>query len=158
MSAPQAGVPAGGPDRGQAQPVGVDRLLARARARLHRVGPEQAVHAVRAGALLVDIRPAAQRATFGEIPGSLVLERNVLEWRLDPAGEARIPEATGYDRPVVVFCQEGYASSLAAEALADIGLDAATDLDGGYAAWQRAGLPVRVAQPPTPAGEQVPGA
>jgi rhodanese-related sulfurtransferase len=95
----------------------------------------------REGALLVDIRPAAQRAAEGTVPGALVIERNVLEWRLDPTCEARLPEATGWDRRVIVFCSEGYASSLAAATLQDIGLRNATDLDGGFAAWVAAGLP-----------------
>jgi rhodanese-related sulfurtransferase len=96
---------------------------------------------VNRGAILVDIRPAAQRATFGEIPGAMVIERNVLEWRLDPRSEARLGFATRYDLEVVVTCQEGYTSSLAAAALQDIGLSRATDLAGGFAAWQAAGLP-----------------
>lgn len=124
-----------------AGPRGVDALLARARARLRRVGPHEAHEAAAGGALLVDIRPAAQRAAEGEIPGALVIERNVLEWRLDPDSDARIPEAVGHDVRVIVFCSEGYASSLAAEALQDIGLRQATDLDGGFAAWAAAGLP-----------------
>ena len=121
----------------------IDEVLADARARLTRIGPHAAATEHSAGALLVDIRPAAQRAAEGEIPGSLIIERNVLEWRFDPASDARIPEATGYDLRVVVFCQEGYTSSLAAAALQDLGLTRATDLDGGFAAWQAAGLPTR---------------
>jgi rhodanese-related sulfurtransferase len=121
--------------------VTVEDLLARARAGLCRVTPQQAYTAVRdCGALLVDIRPAAQRAEYGEIPGALIIERNVLEWRFDPASEARLPEAS-YDRPILIFCQEGYASSLAAESLQALGLPLATDVDGGYRAWRDAGLP-----------------
>lgn len=97
---------------------------------------------MRAGALLVDIRPAAQRAEEGQVPGALVIERNVLEWRLDPASDARLPEAGSYDLRVIVMCSEGYASSLAAASLQDLGLSAATDLAGGFRAWARAGLPV----------------
>jgi rhodanese-related sulfurtransferase len=97
---------------------------------------------VRAGALLVDIRPAAQRATEGSVPGSLVVERNVLEWRFDPCSAARLPQATGYDLRVIVMCSEGYTSSLAAASLQDIGLRRATDLEGGFRAWAAAGLPV----------------
>lgn len=121
--------------------MSVEDLLARARARLRRVSPRQAYDAVREQrALLVDIRPAAQRAEHGEIPGALIIERNVLEWRLDPASAWRLPEASP-DWPVLVLCQEGYASSLAAEALLDIGLPLATDVDGGFRAWREAGLP-----------------
>jgi rhodanese-related sulfurtransferase len=121
----------------------VDRLLEDARRRLARVGPVEASRLAREGALLVDIRPAAQRQRFGEIPGALVIERNVLEWRFDPEGPDRIPELAGPDHVVVVICQEGYASSLAAANLQAIGLRRATDLDGGFAAWERAGLLVR---------------
>ncbi len=124
----------------------IDELLGAARARLDRVGPEQAQAALRAGALLVDIRPAAQRAAEGEVPGALVIERNVLEWRLDPASGARLPEAGRYDLPVIVMCSQGYTSSLAAASLQDLGLAAATDLAGGFQAWAAAGLPV-VLQP-----------
>jgi rhodanese-related sulfurtransferase len=90
----------------------------------------------------VDIRPAAQRAEEGQVPGALVIERNVLEWRLDPVSDARLPEAGSYDLRVIVMCSEGYASSLAAASLHDLGLSAATDLAGGFRAWARAGLPV----------------
>ena len=119
----------------------VGELLAQARGRLKRLDPLQASAAARDGALLVDIRPAAQRAAEGEIPGALLVERNVLEWRLDPASAARLPQAS-YDLRVIVVCSEGYTSSLAAAALQDLGLSAATDLAGGFRAWQAAGLPV----------------
>lgn len=119
----------------------IDALLAAARARLRRLAPEQAHLAHRRGALLVDIRPAAQRGATGEIPGALVVERNVLEWRFDPRCAARLPLADRYDLPVVIFCQEGYTSSLAAAALLDLGLWRATDIAGGFAGWQLAGLP-----------------
>jgi rhodanese-related sulfurtransferase len=122
--------------------LGVDGLLARARAGLDRVTPEQAAREVREDdALLVDIRPASQRAEHGAVPGALVIERNVLEWRLDPASSARLPVADSYQRRVVVLCQEGYASSLAAAALRELGLVRATDVIGGYLAWRDAGLP-----------------
>lgn len=126
----------------EAAAPGIDALLARTRERLARLDPRAAHAAVASGALLVDIRPVAQRAAEGSIPGALIIERNVLEWRLDPASDARIPEATDYDVPVIVFCSEGYASSLAAATLQDIGLHHATDLDGGFKAWAAAGLPV----------------
>jgi rhodanese-related sulfurtransferase len=118
----------------------IDEVLAAARARLERVGPERAAREAAAGALLVDIRPQAQRAAEGEIPGALVVERNVLEWRFDPASAACLPQAR-YDLRIIVFCSEGYTSSLAAAALQDLGLRRATDLDGGFRAWERAGLP-----------------
>ncbi len=118
----------------------VDEILASARARLHRLDPAQALAAQRDGAVLVDIRPAVQRAATGVIPGAIVVERNHLEWRFDPASDARLPIAS-YDLRVVVYCQEGYTSSLAAASLQDLGLSRATDLAGGIEAWQAAGLP-----------------
>jgi rhodanese-related sulfurtransferase len=132
-AAPQATRPAGA--------FSVDELLARARARLRRLDPAGAAAAQRDGAVLVDIRPAALRAGTGLIPGALVVERNYLEWRFDPASDARLPVADSYDLPVVVYCAEGYTSSLAAAALQDLGLHRATDLAGGIAAWLAAGLP-----------------
>ncbi len=120
---------------------GVDRLLSASRLGLRRVGPHQALGIRDGGGLLVDIRPAAQRAEFGEIPGAFIIERNVLEWRLDPEGSHRLPEAEDPDRPVVIICQEGYASSLAAASVMTVGRSAVTDLEGGFAAWARAGLP-----------------
>jgi rhodanese-related sulfurtransferase len=119
---------------------GVDEMLAAARARLLRLGAEQAHLAYRQGAVLVDIRPAAQRAASGEIPGALTVERNVLEWRFDPRCGSRLPIAA-YDLRVVVVCQEGYTSSLAAASLLDLGVWRATDLAGGFVAWRAAGLP-----------------
>ncbi|WP_067505772.1 rhodanese-like domain-containing protein [Actinoplanes sp. TFC3] len=119
---------------------GITEILEAARARLTRVGPQQTKQALERGAVLVDIRPAAQRAEHGEIPGALIIERNVLEWRLDPRSDARL-SFTHYDLEVIVTCQEGYTSSLAAAALQDLGLHRATDLAGGFAAWQAAGLP-----------------
>jgi len=119
----------------------IHQILAEARRRLKRMSPAEALQARKVGALLVDIRPAAQRNAEGEIPGALIVERNVLEWRFDPASDARLPVAGSYDLAVVVVCQEGYTSSLAAAALQDLGLYRATDLDGGFAAWRAAGLP-----------------
>ena len=119
----------------------VDRLLAQARLGLRRVDPQQAKQIADEGGLLIDIRPAAQRAEFGEVPGALIVERNNLEWRLDPGGSHRLPEAENPDRPVVIICQEGYASSLAAASLSGVGRTAVTDLDGGFVAWKQAGLP-----------------
>jgi rhodanese-related sulfurtransferase len=120
----------------------IDDVLAAARAGLDRLSPREAWAAVGDGALLVDIRPAAQRAAEGEVPQAVVIERNVLEWRLDPTSPHRIPAATDHDLQVVVLCSEGYTSSLAAAALADLGLHRATDVVGGFHAWARAGLPV----------------
>lgn len=116
-------------------------VLADARARLQRLTPAQAVAARAAGAVVVDIRPAAQRAAEGGPDGVLVVERNVLEWRFDPASDAALPGAA-YDLQVVVLCQEGYTSSLAAAALQELGISRATDVVGGWAAW-RAKLPAR---------------
>jgi rhodanese-related sulfurtransferase len=119
----------------------IDEILDAARARLVRLTPKEARSAQRAGAVLVDIRPATQRAKTGIIPGALVIERNVLEWRFDPASEARLPVADRYDLQVVIYCEEGYTSSLAAAALQDLGLHRSTDLVGGIRAWRTAGLP-----------------
>jgi rhodanese-related sulfurtransferase len=119
----------------------IDEILAAARARLSRVTPAEAFAELAAGAVLIDISPAAQRAVAGEVPGSVVIERNHLEWRLDPESSARLPWATGYDLRPIVICAEGFTSSLAAAALQDLGLARATDVAGGYQAWQAAGLP-----------------
>jgi rhodanese-related sulfurtransferase len=119
----------------------IDELLADARSRIDRIGPLEAATRVADGAVLVDIRPAAQRALEGSVPGALVVERNVLEWRFDPASDHRLPEATGYDVEVIVLCSEGYTSSLAADALRSLGLHRATDVVGGFLAWAAVGLP-----------------
>lgn len=119
----------------------IDEVLSGARGRLSRLTPRQAQQAAADGAVLVDIRPQAQRLAEGEIPGALVVERNVLEWRFDPLSAARLP-AADYDLRIVVFCSEGYTSSLAAASLLDLGLHLATDMVGGFRAWQAAGLPV----------------
>ena len=118
----------------------IDEILEEARARLARITPAEA-HA-EPDALLIDIRPAAQRAAEGAIEGALIVERNHLEWRFDPESDARLPEAIGYGVRAVVFCSEGYTSSLAAAALQDLGLSRATDVIGGFTAWKEAGLPV----------------
>jgi rhodanese-related sulfurtransferase len=119
----------------------IDRQLAEARARLRRLDARQAAAAVQAGALLVDIRPAEQRRCEGVVPAAVAIERNVLEWRLDPTSEARTAALSGPDHVIVVLCSEGYASSLAAVSLQAIGLRAATDVIGGFRAWAAAGLP-----------------
>jgi rhodanese-related sulfurtransferase len=100
---------------------------------------------MRNGAILVDIRPDAQRVAEGVVPGALHIERTVLEWRFDPRSDARIPEATGYDLQVIIMCSAGYASSLAAASLQDLGLRRATDLAGGFIAWATEGMPTQPA-------------
>ena len=120
----------------------VEDLLTAARARLDRVDPPRAEELAADGALLVDTRPQWQRDDEGTLPGALLIERNHLEWRLDPTSDARIPEATDHDVRWIVVCSEGYSSSLAAASLQDLGLRHATDLDGGFRAWKAAGLPV----------------
>ena len=121
--------------------LGIDEMLRAARARLERLTPRQAFRDTSLGGVLIDIRPAAQRAEQGEIPGSFVVERNHLEWRLDPGSDARLPWVTGYDHRIVVFCVDGYTSSLAAAVLLDLGLYRATDMIGGFRAWTAQGLP-----------------
>ncbi|TVT17995.1 rhodanese-like domain-containing protein, partial [Amycolatopsis rhizosphaerae] len=118
--------------------MSAEELLAAARSTLDRVGPAEAGRMQAAGALVVDIRPERFRAGEGEIPGSLPIERIHLEWRLDPTGAHRIPQVRA-DRPVIVVCNEGYASSLAAADLKRLGLPLATDLVGGFRAWRAAG-------------------
>jgi len=120
----------------------VDELLERVRARIDRVQPVEAARRLAAGALLVDTRPVEQREQDGEVPGAVVVDRNVLEWRLDPASPHRIPEVTGYDLDVVVLCNQGYSSSLVADTLRSLGLHRAVDVIGGFEAWAADGLPV----------------
>jgi len=120
----------------------VDVLLAEARRGLRRLTPQEALVAVRSGALLVDTRTPDQRLRQGELPGALVIDRTVLEWRLDPTSPHRIPEVRGADVQVVVVCRQGYSSSLAAASLQRLGLHRATDVVGGVEAWLAAGLPV----------------
>lgn len=121
----------------------IDEVLDRARRRLDRLDPVRAADEhFREHAVLVDIRPAAQRRAAGEVPGALIIERNVLEWRFDPASEYRLPVAGRYDLRVIVLCSEGYTSSLAAASLHDLGLTRSTDVIGGFFAWRAAGLPV----------------
>jgi rhodanese-related sulfurtransferase/mannose-6-phosphate isomerase-like protein (cupin superfamily) len=123
--------------------LSVEQMLSAARARLRRLSPDEAYEAVaKTEAILVDIRPEGQRAIEGSIPGALIVERNVLEWRFDPASSSRLPVATDHDLQVIVFCSEGYTSSLAAAALKDLGLWRATDIVGGFNAWRATGLPI----------------
>jgi rhodanese-related sulfurtransferase len=120
----------------------LDTRLAALRAARRQLEPAEAAAAAERGALLVDIRYGALRDRDGTLPGAVIVERNELEWRLDPAGAHRIPQAGPYGRPVVVVCNEGYASTLAAESLRALGLTDVTDLAGGFQAWRAAGLPV----------------
>ncbi len=119
----------------------VDELLDDARASIRRVTATEAERAAASGALLVDIRPSELRSRDGTLPGALTIDRNVLEWRLDPVGAHRIPQVTSHDQVVIVGCDEGYASSLAASSLQQLGLHDATDVIGGFQAWKAAGLP-----------------
>ena len=129
----------------QDRPAGtrtIDELLERVRARIDRVEPAEALRRLAAGALLVDTRPVEQRDRDGEVPGAVVVDRNVLEWRLDPASPYRIPEVTGYDLEVIVLCNQGYSSSLVVDTLRSLGLRRAVDVIGGFEAWVALGLPV----------------
>ncbi len=119
-----------------------DQLIEKARRRLRRLNAEKASAEQNAGALLVDTRTIEQRVRDGDIPGALVIDRTVLEWRLDPTSDSRIPEAVDHNVRVIVICAEGYSSSLAAASLQDLGLVNATDVIGGFEAWKAAGLPV----------------
>lgn len=123
-------------------PRTIDELLAQVRSRIGRVTPQEAAARLAAGALLVDTRPWEQRSRDGDVPGAVLVDRNVLEWRLDPASPDRIPQVTGYDLEVVVLCNQGYSSSLVADTLRTLGLHRAVDVVGGFEAWVEAGLPV----------------
>jgi rhodanese-related sulfurtransferase len=120
----------------------IDRVLERARRQVRRVTPEQAMTEMASGALLVDTRTETQRAKQGEIPGALAIDRNVLEWRLDPTSPWRIPEATDRDVRVIVLCAQGFSSTLAALSLQELGLKNVSDVEGGFEAWTAAGMPV----------------
>jgi rhodanese-related sulfurtransferase len=120
----------------------IDELLASVRARIGRVHPREVPARMAAGALLVDTRPWEQRSRDGAVPGAVVIDRNVLEWRLDPASPDRIPQVSGYDLEVVVLCNEGYSSSLVADTLRTLGLTRTVDVIGGFVAWRAAGLPI----------------
>jgi rhodanese-related sulfurtransferase len=126
--------------------LSLDALLARARAGLTRLDPRAAAAASQDGAVLIDVRAESQIARDGTIPGALVISRNVLEWRLAPDSDHRHPQAPGVDQHVIVLCNEGYASSLAAAGLQELGFARATDLEGGFQAWREAGLPVTPAR------------
>ncbi|WP_433600822.1 rhodanese-like domain-containing protein [Nocardia sp. CA-135953] len=120
--------------------LSIDQMLENARDRLNRIYAFETPQALDRGAILVDIRPQAQRAHEGALPGALVIERNVLEWRLDPSSSARLALATDHDVEWIVVCSEGFTSSLAAAALQELGLHRATDVIGGYQALKAAGL------------------
>lgn len=126
----------------------IDTLLARTRGHLTRLSAQEAERAARAGACLIDIRSDPQIAADGTIPGALIIARNVLEWRLDPDSDHRHPAAPGLTEQVVLVCNEGYQSSLAAATLQELGFIRATDLDGGFQAWRGAGLPVQTPSRP----------
>jgi rhodanese-related sulfurtransferase len=121
------------------------QLLEQARACLERLTPEEAGAAVLAGALLIDIRSEVQRERDGVIPRSRFIARNVLEWRCDPASRWRDQTVTDAGARIILICNEGYQSSLAAATLQQLGLSDATDVIGGFQAWKAAGRPVTVA-------------
>jgi rhodanese-related sulfurtransferase len=122
--------------------MGIEQLLSEARQRLDRLTPKEAYRALRDGAVLLDIRSETQRARDGTVPDARFVPRNVLEWRLDPSSRSCDPELARADALIVVMCDEGYQSSLAAATLQELGLSRATDLVGGFQAWRAAGLPV----------------
>jgi rhodanese-related sulfurtransferase len=124
------------------QRVTIQELLARARVRYRRLSPQQAYEAMRAGALLIDVRGGDQRRRDGIIPGALMIDRTVLEWRVDPASGAADPAITSLDRSLILICNQGYSSSLAVASLLDLGATRATDVIGGFQGWRAAGLPV----------------
>lgn len=156
---------------GAPPPRTAGELLVQARSGLHRLSPAEAMRAIQRGAILVDTRPEWQRRADGDIPGAIVVERNHLEWRCDPASLDRVPEATDHAVAWIVLCDEGYSSSLAAASLQALGLHRATDVIGGFRAWRAAGLPVTAppgtarprlapsasASGPAPAGQPDPG-
>jgi rhodanese-related sulfurtransferase len=128
-------------------PSAIDLLLAAARAGLDRVQPTELAAEIAAGALVVDIRPVEQRRQDGNLPGAVIIDRNVLEWRLDPGSPHHIPEASDGERRVIVVCNEGFSSSLAAATLRQLGLPHATDLVGGFQLWRRSVPHPRKTQP-----------
>jgi rhodanese-related sulfurtransferase len=127
---------------GGSKRLGIDEVLAAARARLHRLTPAEAAAAVRAGATLVDTRDGDVRSRDGRIPGSVHVPLSVLEWRVDPTSGHQSPELAGREDRLILICHEGYSSSLAAVRLHDLGFANATDVAGGFVAWAAAGLPI----------------
>jgi len=130
--------------------TGVEELLAEARSQIERLSPAEAIDAAAAGGLLIDIRPLEQRERDGLVQGATIVDRNVLEWRLDPDGEHRNPDLARRDRRIVLICDEGYQSSLAAATLRRFGLDSC-DVIGGVQDWMAAGLPLEPTSAPSPA-------
>ena len=124
----------------------LDAHLEELRSQYERLGPEAAAAEIERGAILVDIRPHAQRVAEGEVPGALIVERNVLEWRFAPSSDHRLPDVDPTRDTVIIMCSAGYASSLAAVSLRTVGVTRATDLDGGFQAWEAAGLPTAPAR------------
>jgi rhodanese-related sulfurtransferase len=133
---------------------GIDELLASARARIVRYSPAQAAQAAQAGAVLVDLRSHDERARAGIVPGSIHVPRSVLEWRADPSSGWANPQVSDRSLALILVCEQGYSSSLAAAALCDLGFEHAGDVDGGFEAWRAAGLPVA---PAPPRRERLPG-
>ena len=138
------------------RPTTVDELLARARGRIERLEPHEAAAAAEAGALIVDLRPQETRRRAGIVPGSLHIPRSVLEWRLDPSSPSRNPHVGGFDRRLILLCDHGYSSSLAAATLVELGYARVGDVVGGFEAWSAAGLPV-AAPSYEPAPDALPG-
>jgi rhodanese-related sulfurtransferase len=134
------------------RPKTIDQLLGEARARLERVTAQEAFAEQRDGALLVDTRTYEQRRSAGGVPGAVVLDRTVFEWRLDPSSPSHLPEVQDHDARIIVLCRQGYSSSLAAASLQELGLWRATDVIGGFEAWTSAGLPVEPFAPPAEPG------
>ena len=122
-------------------PSAIDKLLAQARSNLARVPVKDLAEEVAQGAILIDIRPLEQRRRDGDLPGAIVVDRNVLEWRLDPTSPHRLPIVTSADIRFIIVCNEGYSSSLAAATLHELGLRSATDLVGGFQAWRTLSAP-----------------
>ena len=128
----------------------IDELLERERRTLRRLEPEDVPAALAAGAVLIDTRPLEQRRRDGELPGAIVVDRNVLEWRLDPTNPGHLAEVADTDQPIIVVCNQGYSSSLVAASLQRLGLVNATDVVGGFEAWVARGLPVERPDQATP--------
>jgi rhodanese-related sulfurtransferase len=120
----------------------IDALVAAAREGISRIDAGAADAKRRAGAMFIDTRPVEQRDSFGSIPGAVAIDRNVLEWRVDPTSDHRHPDVAAHDGPIVVFCQQGYSSSLAVKTLVDLGVRDVHDLAGGFEAWAASGFPV----------------
>lgn len=129
------------------EPLTIHDMLANARARIGRLTPAEVQSAVEDGAVVVDTRDSADRAAEGVIPGSVCVTRNTLEWRVDSTSGAPDPRINDPDQQLIVVCNDGYSSSLAAASLVELGFLNAADLVGGYRAWKRAGLPTETLNP-----------